>query len=76
MEIRIADTFLASLAKLTNAEQTATKTTAFDLQANPNQPGLSYHRVSQSKDPNFWSVRVNRDIRIIVHRTQDSLMLC
>lgn len=76
MQFRIADTFTTSLAKLTNAEQTAAKTTAFDLQANPEQPGLSYHQLSKSKDPNFRSVRVNLDIRIIVHRTQDSLMLC
>ena len=76
MEFRIADTFTASLAKLTNAEQTAAKTTAFDLQAIPDRPGLSYHQLSKSKDPNFRSVRVNLDIRIIVHRTADRLMLC
>ena len=28
------------------------------------------------KDKNFWSVRVNLDIRIIVHRTDKSLLLC
>ena len=76
MEFRIADTFTASLAKLTNAGRTVAKTTAFDLQANPDQPGFSYHQLSKSKDPNFRSVRVNLDIRIIVHRTADSLMLC
>ena len=40
MEFRIADTFTASLVKLTNAERTVAKTTAFDLQANPDQPGV------------------------------------
>jgi hypothetical protein len=28
------------------------------------------------KDKNFWSVRVNDDIRLIVHRLAQSLMLC
>ena len=52
------------------------KTTAFDLQINPSQPGLSFHKLEKVRDPNFWSVRVSRDIRIIVHRSQQSLVLC
>jgi len=76
MEFRIADTFTASLGKLTNAEQTAVKTTAFDLQANPASPGLSFHKLDKAKDKNFWSVRVNADIRMIVHRTGRSLLIC
>ena len=76
MRFLIANTFTDSLAKLTGEEQKAAKTTAFDLQATPSQPGLSFHKVGKSKDPNFWSVRVNLDVRIIVHRTPDSTVLC
>lgn len=76
MEFRIADTFTASLAKLTNEEQKAAKTTAFDLQVDPAGPGMQFHRVDASKDPHFWSVRVSRDIRLIVHRSAASLLLC
>ena len=76
MQFRIADTFTSSLAKLTSDEQKAIKTTAFDLQMDPSQPGLQFHRLDGGRDRNFWSVRVSRDIRIIVHRTQSSLMLC
>lgn len=76
MDFRIADTFTGSLAKLTGNEQKAVKTTAFDLQLNPARPGLRFHRLDGAHDPNFWSVRVSRDIRIIVHRTRSSLMLC
>ena len=76
MNFRISDTFTDSLARLTGTEQKAVKTTAFDLQMNPAQPGLKFHRVDKAKDPNFWSVRVNRDVRIIVHRTSKSLMMC
>jgi len=71
----LADSFTASLARLANDEQKQAKLTAFDLQMNPDQPGLQFHRIDKSKDPNFWSVRVSRDIRIIVHKTGDSLML-
>ncbi len=76
MEFRIADTFTDSLAKLTGQEQKAVKTTAFDLQMNPANPGLKFHRLDRVKDHNFWSVRVNADIRLIVHKTYSSLMLC
>src|SRR2546427_350186 len=76
MEFRIADTFTDSLARLRTDEQKAVKTTAFDLQINPAQPGLQFHRLDKPKDPNFWSVRVSGDIRLIVHRSSESLLLC
>jgi len=76
MNFLIADTFTDSLSRLTAEEQKGAKTTAFDLQVNPEQPGLSYHRLDKAKDKNFWSVRVNADIRIIVHRMASHLLLC
>ncbi len=76
MEFRIADTFTDSLAKLNNEEQKAVKTTAFDLQMNPANPGMQFHKIDNAKDPNFWSVRVNQDIRLIAHKTGASLLLC
>jgi hypothetical protein len=76
VEFRIADTFTASLARLNGAEQKAVKTTAFDLQLNLSGPGLRFHRLERPRDPNFWSVRVNEDVRLIVHRTPTSFLLC
>jgi hypothetical protein len=61
---------------LTGDEQKAVKTTAFDLQLNPANPGMSLHKIDKAKDKNFWSVRVNRDIRLIVHKSEASLLLC
>jgi mRNA-degrading endonuclease RelE of RelBE toxin-antitoxin system len=76
MEFRIADTFTDSLAKLNGEEQKAVKTTAFDLQMNPAHPGLQFHKLDKAKDHNFWSIRVSRDVRLIVHKTGTSLLLC
>ena len=76
MGFLIADTFTDSLARLEAQDQRNAKTTAFDLQVDASTPGLSFHRVDKARDPNFWSVRVNQDIRIIVHKTDRSLMLC
>jgi superfamily I DNA/RNA helicase len=71
----LAVTFTSSLAKLNGQEQKQAKLTAFDLQTEPDRPGLQFHRIDKSKDPNFWSVRVNSDIRIIVHKTGASILL-
>lgn len=66
MEFRIADTFTDSLAKLTSDEQKAVKTTAFDLQINLAHPGMQFHKIDKARDPHFWSIRVSRDIRLII----------
>src|SRR6185312_15916521 len=76
MDFLIADTFTDSLARLTGDEQKSVKTTAFDLQMDPSAPGLSFHKLDKAKDKRFWSVRVNADIRLIVHKTDASLLLC
>jgi hypothetical protein len=76
VEFRIADTFTGSLARLTGAEQKAVKTTAFDLQLDATSRSLHFHRLDRAVDPNFWSVRVNADVRLIVHKTATSLLLC
>jgi superfamily I DNA/RNA helicase len=75
MEFRIADTFTGSLTRLTGEEQKAVKITAFELQMNPAAPGMQFHKLDRAKDRHFWSVRVSRDIRLIVHRTEQSLLL-
>ena len=76
MEFRIADTFTDSLARLTADEQKTVKTTAFDMQMNPSSRGLNFHKLDKCKDKNFWSIRASDDIRVIVHKTSSSLMLC
>ena len=76
MNFRIADTFTKALSRLSAQEQAAAKITVFDLQQDPSAPGLKFHRIDKSKDPNFWSIRVNRDVRIVVHKTADSFLIC
>jgi superfamily I DNA/RNA helicase len=80
IQLRIADTFTASLAKLTNDEQKQVKITVYDLQSDQVSHGLKIHRVDRAKDKGFWSVRVSRDIRLIVHQSGSegcaSLLVC
>lgn len=75
MRFLLADSFTSALARLPAPEAKAVKTTVVDLQIDPAGKGLSFHRIGGSEDPNFWSVRVSRDLRLIVHRTEDSLLV-
>lgn len=68
MTVLIATSFTKSLGKLTGQEQAAVKVTAFDIQSDPDMPGLSLHRIDRCRDQNFWSARVSRDIRIVLHK--------
>jgi hypothetical protein len=75
MNFLIADTFTASFNRLSGPDQKAVKASVFDLQMDPTGNGLQLHRIDKSKDTNFWSARVNRDVRLIVHKTGDSLLV-
>lgn len=46
------------------------------LQLNPANPGVNFHKLDKAKDKNFWSVGVSRDIRLLLHKTEASLLLC
>ena len=76
MNFRIADTFTASLARLTGEEQKLVKQTAFDAQMNPAHPGLRFHKLERIRDKRFWSLSAGMDLRIIVHRTDADLLFC
>jgi hypothetical protein len=75
MRFLIADTFTAAFSRLSSQDQKAVKASVFDLQMDPSGNGLQLHRIDRSKDPNFWSARVNRDVRLIVHKTGESMLV-
>jgi hypothetical protein len=55
--------------KFSGEEQKTAKIAALDLQLNPAHPGLQFDKLEKAKDKQFCSIRVNLDLRIIVHRT-------
>lgn len=75
MDFRLADTFTDALARLPAQEQKAVKVSVMDLQLDYSAPGLQMHRIDKSKDPNFWSARVNKDLRLILHKTASSILV-
>ncbi len=72
MTVVLATTFTKALRKLTEDERKQSKITALDVQTDPDSPGLSLHRIDRARDPNFWSARVNRDLRLILHKANGS----
>ena len=75
MTHRIADTFYDSLNKLSQQEQKIVKQSAFDFQLDPSQASFSMHKVDRGRDPNLWTARVNRDIRMVVHKKGGDTLL-
>jgi len=61
MNFRLASTFNDSLLKLAGDEQKAPKTTVFDLQFDPSNPGMSFHKLDKAEDKSFWSVHLCLD---------------
>jgi hypothetical protein len=46
----IVDIFTVSLTKLTDEGQKVVKTTVFDLQLTPANPGMQLHKLNRAKD--------------------------
>lgn len=75
MDFRIADTFTDSLG-LTGEEQ---KSRQDDGVRPPDEPGGAGDAVPQARQgqgQELLVVRVSRDVRLIVHRAEGSLLLC
>ena len=71
----LAQTFTKALVRLSADEQKQTKITVVDVQTDPEGAGLSLHRIDRSRDPNFWSARVSRDLRLILHKRGASTVI-
>jgi hypothetical protein len=76
MRVHFAEAFMESLARLDGRSAAAVKRAAFDVLASPSHPGLHLHRLVHAVDRGFWSLRVSRELRVIVHRSGADLVLC
>src|SRR5690606_30949479 len=47
-----------------------------DFQTDHQNPSHQFHRLKGLKEKRFWTVYVNMDIRIIVYKDGDLMMLC
>jgi len=77
MEFCIADTFTDSLSRLTGDEQKSVKTTTFDLQLNPANPVMQFHKLDKARDPTTRRLFVSRSqpVRCSCFRTVFQVIL-
>jgi superfamily I DNA/RNA helicase/mRNA-degrading endonuclease RelE of RelBE toxin-antitoxin system len=76
VDFLISDTFAKSLSKLDSTHQKKAKQAAFEFQLNPKHPSFKYHRIERAKVTDFWSARVNSDIRLVIHQSDGQFILC
>ncbi len=76
MNFIVASTFRQSLSKLTTEEQRIVKQSVFDFEVNPKQPSFQFHRLEKGKDKDFWTARVNDDIRMVIHHQRNDMVFC
>tara|TARA_R110002072_G_scaffold211501_4_gene369086 strand:- start:8715 stop:10838 length:2124 start_codon:yes stop_codon:yes gene_type:complete len=69
MKVAFADGYFEALIKLTPNEQNLANQAVLKLQNDHGQSGLNYEKLSVCKDGSMRSVRVNRDVRIILCTT-------
>lgn len=74
MTLHYASTFADALGKLSHAEQKQVKITTVDLMMDPRGSGLSLERLNAA-DRHIWSARVSQDIRIIMRREGEDVLL-
>ncbi|MGI9360210.1 MAG: 3'-5' exonuclease [Parasphingorhabdus sp.] len=75
MTLLYASTFAASLGKLSHNEQKQVKITTVDLMMDPKGAGLSLERINRAEDDKLWSARVSGDLRIIMRRDGEDVLL-
>lgn len=75
MNLIYASTFADALAKLAHQEQKQVKITTVDLMMNLKGAGLSLERINRAADKDMWSARVSRDLRIILKRDGEDVVL-
>lgn len=71
MQIQLIPDFLTSLSKLSKTDQKRVRDTLKSVTQDYVGPGLRLHKLNHPSDKIF-SISVNRDIRIIVHRRKNT----
>lgn len=75
MNLIYASTFADALDKLAHPEQKQVKITTVDLMMGLKGAGHSLERINRAADKDMWSARVSRDLRIILKRDGEDLVL-
>lgn len=76
LSVLIASSFYESRGKLDGVGSRLAGEAALKIMENPKNPGFKMHRVDKGKDANFWSARVNDDLRLILYQHVGDFIVC
>ena len=69
MDIAFTDSYQRSLTRLGSVDRETTQKRVVDFQLDPSQGSFQHSKPVGARDPNIWYCRVNRDLRMIYHRS-------
>ncbi len=76
MQVVLDKGFVDRLIQLKRAdERKAANVAVMRFSNNPSNPGLNLERLRDVRERNLWSMRVNRDIRIILYRGREAWLV-
>jgi hypothetical protein len=75
LQIILATTFLDSLENLEKDEQLRALSFVQELRRSTKSTGASLERVRNAKSKNLWSGRIDRDLRAILYREDDTITI-
>ena len=76
MQVVLDKGFMEKLIELNKAdERKAAQHSVRKFVNDPSNPGLSLERLRDVRDRNLWSMRVGRDVRIILHRSKEAWLV-
>lgn len=68
----VANTFYKSKEKLSTSEARRVDAFIQKIESNRESNSLGLEKIKKSSDPNYWSARVNKDLRVILHVENDT----
>ena len=75
-QVFLTNNLFDSLLSLPNKDIGRVLKTIQQIKKDPSNPGLKLHRITESPDDNFWTVRISNDARIVLHKKDDSILIC
>ena len=75
-QVFLTDNLFDSLQSLPNKDLGRVFKTIQQIKKNPSNPGLKLHRIVESPDDHFWTVRVSNDARIVLYKKENLILIC
>ncbi len=75
-QVFLTDNLFDSLQSLPNKDLGRVFKTIQQIKKDPSNPGLKLHRIIESPDDHFWTVRVSNDARIVLYKKENLILIC